>query len=116
MTGTAVLSSLHSRYTSSVTVHRQRGKVSERDTSANTTDADTQRRGKHIAYFRGTNGDASQLVRPTYVSPTYLPIKLHRDFRVSLLHPTVRGLSQCVLCGAVKLGETFGKTDRIGLN
>ena len=34
MTGTAVLSSLHSRYTSSVTVHWQRGKVSERDTSA----------------------------------------------------------------------------------
>lgn len=35
MTRTAVLSSLHSRYTSSVTVHRQWGKVSKQDTSAN---------------------------------------------------------------------------------
>lgn len=65
MTGTAVLSSLHSRYTSSVTVHRQRGKVSKRDTSANTTLAcyrDAQRKRKHIAYFRAANGGASQMV------------------------------------------------------
>lgn len=64
MTGTAVLSSLHSRYTSSVTVHRQWGKVSKRDTSANRTDAcytHTQRKRKHIAYFRGANGDVSEM-------------------------------------------------------
>lgn len=69
MTGTTVLSSLHSRYTSSVTVHWHRGKMSKRDTSANTPDAcyaDTKRgeEKKHIAYFRGTNGNALQRLGP----------------------------------------------------
>lgn len=68
MTETAVLSSLHSKYTSSFTVHRQWAKVSKR-VQTHWMPATQPLKGKeNITCFRGTNGDASQMVGPKYVS------------------------------------------------